>query len=775
MLDVRLFDPWRDTMTCAHLKLTRLQVLCAAACLATVSACAADAGVTQVNPRLADAGSSGGASGGSGQRDASVTFIPPIPDAQPWVEPDVGEQVVVRAPQNIESMRIDPADLILQVARGQSATQAFKAFATLQGITGEVEITDRTIFYVPDNYLVGSFPADGSSLFTTRLPASSADPPQRGGTVTIQAQAANNDLPITTVTTTLTVTIIDSGQAADGSPAATPAIPDDPGSEFTDGNSPTLAPTLVYPNDGVMLPPNMRDLEIHFLPASKAGALYEISLLSPFSEYRFYTRCYADPLKYLKGACVFDMDPDTVDVIAESNRGVDPVTLAVRATDEAGNVGKSASISVQFAGDRVDGAIYYWTTTSTATQQPSIMRFDFGSQSALAAVLQPSDLPDDGGNAHANTTCVGCHALSRDGKRMVASKGASYAGYLVYIADLSLPKTAANWLTVDGRSSGTAAANRVMNASFNPDGTQFVADAPGGDSLGVNNLSLNDGVTGVRQSTLNLGFPVSYPDWSPDGQTIAVTHIYGNSGTIIQFQEGGISVIQQSATGWIPSPAEVVVVPHTTGKSRYTPNFVPDSSFLLYSEAIRQTGDSDSLVDSYSDPSATIWAVQPQANATPVLLAKANTPGVADKLTLADGRSSLVVQRISSGMLMDTFPRSAPFEAKQNGHKLFWFTSASQRRAGLRLYKPNPSVVGDEPTQLLLWMFALDADQVLAGKDGSYPGFFLPFQDMTTSNHMASWTQEYVSPNPPPQPPIVPTIPPPLTITPPIPVPVTRL
>jgi len=188
-----------------------------------------------------DAGSSGGTSGASGQRDASVTFIPPIPDAQPWVEPDVGEPVVVRAPQNIESMRIDPADLILQLARGKSETVTFKAFATLQGITGEVEITDRTIFYVPDNYLVGTFPADGSSLFTTRLPASATEPPQRGGKVTIQAQAASNDIPITTVTTTLTVTIIDSGQPRTAR-GRHPAIPSDPGSKFTDGNSPTLAP-----------------------------------------------------------------------------------------------------------------------------------------------------------------------------------------------------------------------------------------------------------------------------------------------------------------------------------------------------------------------------------------------------------------------------------------------------------------------------------------------------------------------------------------------------
>ncbi len=750
-------------MTCAGWKSTWSRVLCSAAWVATAAACSGQATVGAGGlPPAVDAGPSDGQ---SGPRDSSFAELYILTMPEVGQERDAEQP---KEPQDIATMRIEPADSVVVVQRGQSVTVPFRAFATMRAGGGEVEITARTVFYVRDNYLVGGFPPDGSNTFTSRLPTSSADPPQRGGKVTVQAQAASNNIPITTVTTTLTVKIIDSGLAVAGSPAATPALPSDPGSAFTGANSATLAPTLVYPNDGVLLPPNVQQIEVHFMPGSKTGELYEISILSDFSEYRYYTRCYADLKKFLPGTCAFELDPDTVNVIAESNRGSAPATLAVRGTDEKGSVGSSASISVQFAGDRVDGAIYYWTTTSTATQLPSIMRFDFASQSALAVALQPSDLPDDGGNPHANTTCVGCHALSRDGTRMVASKGASWAGYLVYVNDLRKPKTAADWLTVDGRSAGTAAANRVMTASFNPDGSQFVADAPPGDTLGSTKLAFHDGATGVRtQPFLDVGFPVSYPDWSPDGQTIAVTQIYGYNSTTIQFQEGGISVIRNSATGWT-IPAEVVV-PHTTGKSRYTPNFVPDSSFLLYSEATRQTGDSDSLVDSYSDPSATVWAVKPQANATPVLLARANAPGVADKLTLVDGRSSLVVQRISSGMLMNTFPRAAPFEAKQNGHKLFWFTVASQRRAGLRVYKANPSVVGDEPTQLLLWMFAIDADQVLAGKDGSYPGFFLPFQDLTTSNHMAAWTQKYVSDNPPPAPPTPPPAPP-LTAVPQIPI-----
>ena len=730
-------------------------VLCAAACAAAAAACSAQATVSQVQPQVSDAGPSGGQSGqsGTGSGGSIISMVPEV-GRPPVVPPDAGQ---VGVPQDIETMRIDPADSVLVVDCAQSGTVSFRAFATMQAGGGEVEITDRTVFYVPDNYLVGTFPLDGSSTFTTRLPASATDPPQRGGALTIQAQAASTDIPITTVTTTLTVKIVCSGQAATGSPGATPALPSNPGSKFTGGNSATLAPTLVYPNDGVLLPPNVQQLEVHFMPGSKTGELYEISILSDFSEYRAYTRCYADPTKFLAGTCAFVLDPDTVNVIAESNRGTDPATLAVRGTDENGSVGSSASISVQFAADRVDGAIYYWTTTQPTT---SIMRFDFSSQSALAPVLQQTD---------GNWRCVGCHALSRDGTRMVASAGVSSDGYLIYINDLSKPKAATGWLTVDGNSYGTAAQNRVLTVSFNPDGTQFVADAPVGDStLGVNKLAFHDGGTGVRKSSLDVGFPVSFPDWSPDGNTIAVTHIYGQNSSTIEFQEGGISVIRSSATtatGWA---AEEVVVPHTTGKNRYTPNFVPDSSFLLYSESTRQASDWDALVNAYADPSATVWAVQPKANATPVLLARANATGVADKLTLTDARDPTVVTRISSGLLMNTFPKAAPFEAKQDGHKLFWFTVASQRRAGLRLFKPNPSVVGDTPTQLLLWMFALDADQVLAGKDGSYPGFFLPFQDLTTSNHMAAWTQKYVSDNPPPPPPTPPPLPP-LTVVPPIP------
>ncbi|MBN2573986.1 MAG: hypothetical protein JXP73_05420 [Deltaproteobacteria bacterium] len=666
-------------------------------------------------------------------------------------------------PQNIVSMRIAPKDAVLVVERGKTALLDYRAYATMEGDGTEVDITERTVFYVPDNHLVGGFPEDGSATFTARLPGSPSDFAQRGGKVTIQARAASTDLPITTVTTTLTVKIVDVGQATVGTPAATPALPSSPGALFAGTDTPSLAPLLVYPNDGVLLPPNMNQLEIHYLPGESPGELYEISILGPYSEYRYYARCHADPAKFVKDTCALELASDSAEVLAESNRGAGPLQLIVRGSDEQGHVGASATASIEFAAEAVHGAITYWT----ATRPPRIMRFDFGSQSGLAPLVEQSDLPDDAGNPGKGQRCIGCHSVSRDGSRLAAGMDGSQQGFLLYINDLSRPRTDPNRLTVDGRGVGVAAENQIVTASFSPEGDQFVAVSwPENPAVGPTKLAFHDGTTGVRQSTFDVGFDVTYPDWSPDGQSIAVTRIYQANFYNIWFIDGGISIIRREGGTW-KLPA-VDLFASGSGKNRYTPNWLPDSSLLLYSESARPPDDPNARTDAYSNSVATVWAIEPRAGASPVALTRANAPAVADKLTLADNRDPVLVQRIASGQLMNTFPRSAPFQSTHDGHTLFWFTVASQRRAGVRCFVGNESATLDVTTQTLLWMFALDADAVHAGQDGSYPGFFLPFQDMLTSNHMAYWAQKYVSDNPPPPPPPTPP-PPPLTVSPPIP------
>jgi hypothetical protein len=43
-------------------------------------------------------------------------------------------------------------------------------------------------------------------------------------------------------------------------------------------------------------------------------------------------------------------------------------------------------------------------------------------------------------------------------------------------------------------------------------------------------------------------------------------------------------------------------------------------------------------------------------------------------------------------------------------------------------------------------MAAVDPDKIANGEDGCYTAFALPFQDITTSNHIAQWTTKVVPP-----------------------------
>lgn len=643
------------------------------------------------------------------------------------------------AAQNLESLRIEPENATIEVNAGQSATQAFRVFGKLKGATTEVDITERSVFYTPAGYLVGRFPANGGPLFTTLRPQAAGDPPQRGGVVTIEAKAANSDGTISTATTLLHVKLVGALPAPSG-PLATPPIPANPGSLFANAPTAPYAPQLVYPNDGVMLPPNLRRLEVHFGRGNAANKLFEVSFVSAQAEIRYYTRCASSTDAFDEDACVLELDEATYAYVAESNRGAGPLKLRVRGTDEVGHVGQSSEFTVEFAENRVDGAVYYWTATSPSR----IIRFDFGgTQTEPEAFLQPSDLPSGDGQ------CIGCHALSRDGKRMFAGVGNSSVGRLVYINDLATPRSNPAWLDVNGgTNTAPSNTNRVLTGSFSPDGAQFVAVAPVNDADSPpERLHFHSGTTGLRTSSLDLDFTPASPDWSPDGSMIALTKIGGTNATTIEFYGGSISLIKKSGNAF--TKTETVVAPKATNRNRYNPVFAPDSSFLLFSES---QCDQEKACNGYADPTARTVAAKPEADATLVPLARASARGVNDG---------------SNTNLMDTFPKMTPFKTDHRGKKLFWFTVGSQRRAGLRKFFPNPSAVGDPATQQLLWMFAIDPEKILAGEDGSYPGFFLPFQDLKTSNHMAQWAEKIVSdvtpppPNPPPPPPPVPPPPPP--------------
>ena len=633
----------------------------------------------------------------------------------------------------LKSLRIEPLDAVLTVKAGTAAKQDYKVFGQFVGEKGETEITDRSVFYISDNVRLGAFANDGPTF------ASNTKEPY-GGYATVVALAANPDGSILTVSTSIVVKLkaLLKDPRDDGS--ATFDIPSDASTLLSGPKDTSRAPELVYPNDGALLPPNLNRLAVHFLPGTD-NELFEVRFESRMLLLRYHMRCGTP----VDGGCLFELDQAGYQTLAESNRGTEPVSVTVRGTDDAGTgVGHSAKSQIQFAQDNVNGGLYYWSTSGDT----AIMRFNFGVANASPEVfLAPNQ--DGMGNE-----CVGCHAISPDGRRVVASLSGQGAGEQVLVNDLTVPKTDAMFLDRNGQAADDAS-NRLQFASFNPDGSEFVAVFGDTDAPERNTLWFHDGVTGTRIAGQEIvfDFEPDHPDWSSNGKKILFTHV-GIHQTSQRPFNCGIDMITSSADVW-SAPKTVIPIVDGDGLSHYNPDFVTDDAFFVFSESQCDdpTADSGDECDGDADPSARTWAAVAKAAATPVLLARAGAPGVMDA---------------GETKLSDTFPRGAPFESTYLGKDqvldgeverlpVYWVTVASTRRIGLQ----NSAHIRQ------LWMFAVDPQMVLDGKDGSFPAFHLPFQDQDTDNHIAQWTKSIVSDDPPPPPPEPP--PPPKAPPPPIP------
>ena len=577
----------------------------------------------------------------------------------------------------IVSLRIDPPDATVSVQPGSPAMQAYRAFGKTTG-GAESDVTAKVNWSVDRPMLV---PKIAGGVATTSDTV--------GGIVAVRATTS-------TVAASARLTIkLSSTNAATG-PGAMPALPATPATPFGGPADTMRAPQLVYPNDGVLLPPNLNGVEVHYRPGSTSNTLFEIAFANANTDVRVYTRCVT-----LEDGCVYRPDPAVWHQVSETNRGTGSVTVTVRGTDDAGvGVGQSASIKMSFSKDDVRGGLYYWTTTLK-----SILRWDFGSttQTAAETVVSPAD--GDG------STCVGCHALSHDGTRMVATLGGQNDGRIL-LWDVAKK---------------TAMAKPFMQQhsqfeSWNSAGTMFVGmytDNHANHS-GPSNLILFDGTTALQMGEIDVGgLRADHPDWSRDDQHIVFTSVdtAGNY-TDQRPQKAGLAYIERMGTGWSPP---MTFVPYVAGKNRYYPAVAPTNDFVVFNESTCPAAGSNGDCDADTDPTATLYSMPlPPGTAQPKLLTSANAPGVNDGTTTA---------------LTNTYAKWSPFIFQLDEmHKVLWATFSSTRRYGL--YKNTGN--------LYIWMFAVDPGAASSAGDPSYAAFALPFQALDTSNHIAQWTEQAV-------------------------------
>jgi hypothetical protein len=586
----------------------------------------------------------------------------------------------------LQSITVTPANQTLVIAGVTPVSLDYQAIGRFTDGHSE-DISDRVSFVLGDATL-GWFT---HSRFTSTL--------SHGGATTVQALSG-------TLSSSTSLTLVMQQRLND---PGSSGLPSDPSTRFSGPLQASRNPTLVYPNDGVLLPPNLGQLEVHFRPGD-GNSLFEIAFTNQTTDVRVYARCHAAAGVQLASGCIYSVDSATWQWIAQTNRG-GKVGLAVRGSDDSGSgVGVSSQLELAFAQDDIQGGLYYWTTSG----KPSIMRFDFaGNQTQAQAFVNGSLVGVD---------CIGCHALSRDGSKLVAEVEGMYDGRLLLV-DVAKAMTLTPFPT----------AQKSFFESWSPDGSAYVGvdGAGGGTSY---NLLLIDGASGVKlgeiAGTGTAQSPSDHPDWSLDGTRIAFVNIE-RGGTLQRFFGGAISMVTQSGGVW---SAPVELVARDSQHNHYYPAFAPDGSFLAFDQSTCPGGQPTNDCDADSDPSATLYGIVPTAGASPTLLARANAPGVADQ-----GRSELA----------NSFPKWAPFVFKRTGElasRLLWITFSSNRAPGLRPVPPSPNGGGELATGTLLWMAAVDPDVVRNGVDGSYPAFFLPFQDLGTSNHIAQWTTKVVPP-----------------------------
>jgi hypothetical protein len=199
-----------------------------------------------------------------------------------------------------------------------------------------------------------------------------------------------------------------------------------------------------------------------------------------------------------------------------------------------------------FSKENINGGLYYWNTNGT------IQRYDFGYP------LQAPELYMSAAQAGA-MTCVGCHALSRDGKAMAIGKDIpAPAPFTAYDVATRQPLVGTSGV-VQG------AANFF---AFSPVWALLFSN---GVQIGI--MDVTTGAT-INPALVPLG---TMPDWSPDGKLIVYSKPASPPpfGVGIPGVQGGSLETVEILPGSLGAPK--VLVP-SQGQNNYYPAFSPTSS-----------------------------------------------------------------------------------------------------------------------------------------------------------------------------------------------------
>jgi mono/diheme cytochrome c family protein len=422
---------------------------------------------------------------------------------------------------------------------------------------------------------------------------------------------------------------------------------------------------VAYPPAGAMIPPNLGEMDVHWRDATKD--VYEVQLSGGYVTLRTY-------VARTGMATWFTLADARWKQLSSGARGVD---LAVRvrgiATASPGTFIEGTQ-TARIAAEEVKGGVYYWNTTKAA-----IMRFDM----STPAVPPEQFYPKVG-----QSGCVGCHAVSRDGKVVAYREEGDNMNY-------------GNSLDVASQTKHLDSSTQRWNfAAVHPSNTDLFTTADNG-------LFRTDLATKAR-TALYTGARISHPDVNATGDAIVATQVSG--GNEVWTSASKLVIFDYDQTAKTVAAPRTLVQP--AGAFPYYPSFSPDNAWVLYNQATSGT--------SYDNANAQLWVTKADGSLTaPIRLTQAEVSGT-----------------------YNSWPKWTPFMTKEplatgGEEPVIWFTVASRRAFGVR---------SDGTTQKpQLWLAPFYPERALAGQPASGPAIRLPFQVLNQGNHIAQWTQQIVT------------------------------
>jgi Putative metal-binding motif len=549
---------------------------------------------------------------------------------------DAGDDNDAGANSSPDSLRIEPTTLSITddgVSPGE--TGSLRAFASFDG--SERDVTNLVTWTLD--------PAELADVVAGALTTKN-----HGGDGTVTAQLAGVE-----ASAAVRVQLAASFADPDAPAGAADLFPADTSGDVSGA---TDSPLIVYPSHETMFPRNLERVTYQW----SAGAsldLFEVQFESDWASVRYYS-----------SAKSWLPSPQVWRWLAETHAGRS-LTLRVRGLSTAapGVVHSSRPVTLYFSASEVKGALYYWSTGAQG-----VLRATLSSPTASKFFTDPESGDD---------TCVSCHTVSRNGRRLAGGYGGEKLRQ-VSIPDRTLeipiaPVTAPDY----GFGTYNPAADRLLYSH-----------------KGV--LTLLNADTGVKIKNVALpgGAYASHPDWSPDGRYVAVA--YQTSGKAPgNKQVQGTSLARIPVTGDDFGTPEVLVASTGSTDSLYFPSYSPDSHFIAF---VRGTGDSK------DNSTAKLWLVAADGG-DPIALPRLN-----ERVREKDGVSGV-------GNSMPTWaPSSTP--------GIFWLAFSSIRDYGNLL-------VGKDRDQL--WGAAIDPARIGMGVDPSFAAFWMPFQQLDEGNHRAFW------------------------------------